>query len=660
VSARVGTSAGAAAGRLLALLVVLLSAAFPVRLFLLSPDVRFDVKLAWLALVLVGALLPRAGTLLLLAVPLVPIWAVTIDGVPLGIIHLLVLSQALPWLARLTVGRDRLVADPVALWLGGFVAAGTVSLLVGLAVLAQGFYAAGEFLRAVHEILADYLFVPPGPGLVNMLLALSAIADGALAYLLIRRLPPAWWPRLVQGVAAVAVAVAVVGVVQARTRWGLQELWLYVDPSIVRINSTFADPNALAAYFVLALPVVVALGAAASVPRVRALWLAGALLCGVALLQTAGRMGYLGAFIAMAVLFGGAARLGLHRHDPLPVVRRHFRRAVVASGMAAIVLLSALTVIGTARNVRHVDQYSYVNTLLYTANLRLPLDERLKGRLAIWRTVALMVADRPAFGTGIGTIFTNFPRYSQRTEAFDGTLRLSAHNTFLNVAAELGLAGLVIWLGLLAAILATAFRRLPSGDREVGWLRLGLAAGIVGYVVTMVSGDRIILREDVVVLMVVAALASAAAPAGRGRTAGRLAVAAMVVIAASLPVRAQMERDRVPLHRVSWGFHMPEAIDGVPFRWTTRHAIFHVPADQATLAFSLRSLAPFPQTVDITFDGRPADRLRLADHNWHDQRYLLPRGGRDRRFYRIELQVSPVWQPRHEDRELGVMVGVVN
>jgi O-antigen ligase len=660
LSAQPGLGVGAASGRLLALLPLLLFAVVPVRIFLLSPDARLGVKLAWLAALALGALRPRAGTLLLLGAPLLPIWVVHVDGVPQGIIHLLVLSQALPWLARVALGRDRASADPVALWLACFVTAAAVSVLVRIAALGQGFYSAGDILRAVQPLAAQYLFVSPGPGLVNMVLALSTIVDGMLVYLLIRRLPAEGVAKLTRGLAVVAAVVAVAGLVQARTRWGLQEFWLLVDPSIVRINATYTDPNALAAYFALMLPIVLALAAAAAAPRVRVFWIGAAGLCAVALLQTAGRMGYVGAFVGVLFLLGGAIRLGLDRLDPLPAVRRELRRVVVAGGLAAVVLVVSLTAIGTAWNVRHADQHSYVHTLLYSVNLRLPSDERLKGRLAIWRAVGMMIADRPVFGAGIGTIYAEFPPYGERAEAFDGTLRMSAHNTFLNVTAELGFLGLLIWIGVITAILSAAFRGFGTGERSHRWLRLGLAAGTLGYLVTMLTGDRIILREDVVVTMMVAALVVMAAPPAerRRRLPTGLAVAALVLIVASLPLRLQVERSRAPLDGPIWGFHTPETSHGMRFRWTTRQAVFHVPADRTTLRFSVRSLAPFPQTVDVIFDGRPADRLRLVDHNWQERQYVLPSGARGREFYRVELHVSPVWQPRHDDRELGVMVAL--
>jgi O-antigen ligase len=657
-ASQAGPGLGVASGRLAALLFLLLFAAWPARVFLLSPDVHPGVKLAWLAALAAGAAAPHAGTLLLLGAPLLPVFAERLDGVPAGIIHLLVLSQALPWLARVALGRERVALDTVSPWLAALLLAGAASMLVRIAALGAGFYSAADTASALHQLGTEYIFVPPGPGLANILMALSTFADGALAYLLVRRLPPEWTARLLRGVAGVAVLVAAAGIVQSRTRWGLQEFWLHVDPAIVRVNATFTDPNTLASYFALTLPLVVALAMASSTARARLLWLGGAALGGVALLQTAGRMGYAGAFVGWLVLLGGALRLGLDRRDPLPLVRHGLRRLVLVGGLCAALFIAAVTAVGTIADIRHADQRSYLHTVLYTANLRAPFDERMKGRLAIWRAVGMMIADRPIFGAGVGTVYAEFPPYGAKAEAFDGTLRMSAHNTFLNVAAELGIVGLLIWCGLLAAALAAAFRGLSAGDRQGTWARLGIASGLVGYVSTMLTGDRAILREDLVMLMTIVALAVTMAPSAvwRWPAARRLAAAGLLALAASVPVRLVAEQRRVPLEQVSWGFHPPETIGGVPFRWTTRRAVFYVPASRAGLELSVRSLAPFPQTVDIVFDGRPADRLRLVDHNWVDQHYLLPRRRPDREYHRVELHVTPPWHPRDDSRELGVMV----
>lgn len=643
--------------------VLLALAAYPTRVFLAAPTVPFALKAAWIGAVALGSWRPAWGVLLLLAAPLLPIWPYLHPSIPPSLVHLLVLSQALPLLARRAARDAPLRFDAVAWSLVALFCVALASVLVTLSGVWMASVSVREFLGQVNALLYRYPFHRPGPGLANTLVALSTLGDGTLAYLAFRNaLPEARRWTALSVFASVALAVAVFGIIQAYTRWGLVAAWLRLDP-IIRINATFTDPNAVAAYFAMALPVVVGLAAAARRRRPRVGWLAAALALGTALVFTAGRMGYLASAVGLYVLVVGGLAVGLQRDDPWPFIRLHLRRAVAVASLVLALAAATGTAVATARDLRFGDQSSYVNTVLYTLNLRVPLNERLKGRIAIWKTVGLMVRDHPWFGTGVGTIYMEFPYYNRQVGAFGSAMPLSAHNTFLNVAAELGAVGVASWVLLLGLVGVTSVRGLRhEPDAAVSWRRLGIAAGLCAFGVTMLSGDRTILREDVVGLAVVAALAAAWSPRASpsdSRVGRPAALALVALLAVTFPARALDESRRTDLASVRWGFHLPERDDDTAYEWTTGHAAFHVPASAATLTLPLRALAPFPQVVDVEFDGRLADRIRFVDHEWKTYRYVLPRVLHGRRFHRVELKVSPVWEPDFDGRTLGILVGEV-
>src|SRR5699024_9235475 len=105
-----------------------------------------------------------------------------------------------------------------------------------------------------------------------------------------------------------------------------------------------------------------------------------------------------------------------------------------------------------------------------TFNLRQPPDAVAKGRLAVWQTVLGMVREAPAFGIGLGNAVGEFERYRDRLgiASLPADARLSAHNTFLLIAAELGLLGLVAWLLMMATVLhgIRAPGNVPTADRR--------------------------------------------------------------------------------------------------------------------------------------------------------------------------------------------------
>jgi O-antigen ligase len=100
-----------------------------------------------------------------------------------------------------------------------------------------------------------------------------------------------------------------------------------------------------------------------------------------------------------------------------------------------------------------------------------------------WEAGLRMIETHPLFGIGLG----NF-KPVMRWYAPPGTEWSSiAHNTFIEVAAELGLPALGVFVG----ILVFAYRSLGragrqariAGDRMMYLAALGLQAGFVGYLV---------------------------------------------------------------------------------------------------------------------------------------------------------------------------------
>ena len=222
--------------------------------------------------------------------------------------------------------------------------------------------------------------------------------------------------------------------------------------------------------------------------------------------------------------------------------------------------------------------------------MRQPLDQIVKGRFSNWQTAALMVQDHPIFGIGIGRVFRLFANYNRLVGGAPEGARFSAHNTFLNVTAEMGIVGLLAFLTLLGVTFTVAIRTLrraaggaaatrtdaagAAGNRGVIWVMVGLIAGLAAYTLTMIPGDRLILREDVVtfaaLLAIVACLRDVipapAATAGSPRARReiwmpRAALIVMAAILATVPVRAMLERRTIKLDRVTFGLHDVEGAE---------------------------------------------------------------------------------------------------
>ncbi len=234
-----------------------------------------------------------------------------------------------------------------------------------------------------------------------------------------------------------------------------------------RATGTVGDPNELAAALLVGLSVAAAFAVNRWIPRQTRMLAAGAaVLClaGIVIsLSRGGLIGLAGA-IAIAVIAGG-----------------RWRGRVL--GVGATIAAAA------------VGYFAFFAAL--------PAKERVldlgttgggTGRLDLWTVGWRMVQAHPLNGVGTGQFATSSVHFLLRPGVIErGDLILStpkvAHNTYLNILAELGIVGGMMFLGLLAFCIGCtvlAVRRLRrDGDEQLEILARGLLVGIGGYLITL-------------------------------------------------------------------------------------------------------------------------------------------------------------------------------
>jgi len=123
-------------------------------------------------------------------------------------------------------------------------------------------------------------------------------------------------------------------------------------------------------------------------------------------------------------------------------------------------------------------------------------DDAQQTRLAVWSGGLKMIEDHPIFGVGLDNyrIATqNYVNYGDIPAGETGTR--VAHNSYLEIAAEMGLPALFIFLGILVSSFRTLGRvyraAMSSGDEFLRRVALGMQAGILGAAVALVfvSGE---------------------------------------------------------------------------------------------------------------------------------------------------------------------------
>src|SRR6266511_2738138 len=217
------------------------------------------------------------------------------------------------------------------------------------------------------------------------------------------------------------------------------------------VGGMFENPNDLATALDLLLPFAVAL-TLISKGLSRLFYLVCAAVLAVGVLFTLSRGGFLGLIASSGVLLW---KLG------------HWRRLKTTLGVALICGI-LLAVMPGGYGARIVTIFNNEQDQTGSAQERRELLER----------AASIAISRPIVGVGMG----NFHIYSIREKA--------AHNAYLEIAAELGVMGLIAYLILILAPLRSLHRieRQTRGmrtkrEREMYWLSVSIQAAFIAYMV---------------------------------------------------------------------------------------------------------------------------------------------------------------------------------
>lgn len=114
------------------------------------------------------------------------------------------------------------------------------------------------------------------------------------------------------------------------------------------------------------------------------------------------------------------------------------------------------------------------------------------GRVKIWKRGIGYMLGSPAFGVGMGNFQTaegTLSPFARRGETGRGVRWGAAHNTFVQIGAELGIPGLLLFVGLLVSLFAALRRVTQYGARagpastDSSRLAQALMAALVGFIV---------------------------------------------------------------------------------------------------------------------------------------------------------------------------------
>jgi probable O-glycosylation ligase (exosortase A-associated) len=232
-------------------------------------------------------------------------------------------------------------------------------------------------------------------------------------------------------------------------------------------NFIYVNPNDMAAFALLQLSMAVGL---LTTERPKS-WVWIAALAGVVLLPL---------LVLMTQSRGGVIALGVFTILLLTTRRRRPLALVATVTLATSVALVAPSGVWT--------RMSGLATATRAADLRKADPEgSANARFGLWKVAVKIIRDQPVLGVGAGAYHLAHEAYA-RDEEFDHAVKgpRDTHSTVLNVLAETGTPGLMLFLAFLltTALKAERIRRacratLPREAMQLLYLELGLVAFLV-------------------------------------------------------------------------------------------------------------------------------------------------------------------------------------
>jgi O-antigen ligase len=581
------------------------------------------------AYVVLSFLRPGAALVVLVALgPLINIAGQLWDA-PAPWLEVIVLAFFAGWLPR-RVARTGCHPDPINPPAAAFAAIVGASILVAAAALLPGFPDAGS---ALASILPREYLAQPG--------AFPAFQQGALlleglglfiATSQLLKATPGDRARILRMIVVGASGMAVLTILRVligAVRTGDFQANAVEYFLSIRFNAAYGDVNAAGSHIVLAL--LICAGLAMEDRARRAAWIVAAAVLTIALWLTGSRIAILAAAGALGtagiMLAGGAAAVGRSRRQ------LHMWAAV----LAAVAVFGLLLASGRM--------------------LRSDTPRSIQIRAELAATAGRMLRTAPIFGIGIGQFYESSARFSSPALLAIYS-RENAHNNFLQIAAELGLAGAAAF----AWLLWTVGRRFPARASVRGrhYLMTGVASGAAAFLLTAAAGHPLLTPAVAYTFWIVLGWAAFAGPAHDGgaaaparasrRTGFAVSALIIVVVCASLPWRVQTALDRANLEHVEFGFgKWVQDEQGRRYHPFSREAVLFLPAGtRAWLPMRMEEGRSDTAIVQIRVDGRQANAV-VVGGAWQRVPVVAPAGSSNAAFRRVELSVSSPDRPDGSD-----------
>ncbi|MBC7543012.1 MAG: O-antigen ligase family protein, partial [Candidatus Sericytochromatia bacterium] len=237
--------------------------------------------------------------------------------------------------------------------------------------------------------------------------------------------------------------------------------------SVPKFTFPLGNKNFTASFFLLVWPFFVAFAQQQFDGSKKTLLYVGAALSLVCLVGSESRSAYLAAavqLVLLALLLGGS-----------------MRQALVGISRKTWLIVGSVVVVGTiVATPLLVNRFSSMAQIFTDVSAGGKVaDNSFAMRLEMWRGALTGLQFHPIFGSGMGSVPSQFPLDRMQTPRYPDVVNPQLHSTVFHVLYELGLAGVAVLLAMAGFLF---WRTVKAVRRtEVPIEALGIAVGLFGY-----------------------------------------------------------------------------------------------------------------------------------------------------------------------------------
>lgn len=168
------------------------------------------------------------------------------------------------------------------------------------------------------------------------------------------------------------------------------------------------------------------------------------------------------------------------------LITAFFRGKVLFILVLALFILVILSPAYLPEGIRHRMESTFAGEQVISTDIEQIKDPSAGNRILIWKGALQMIKEQPLFGFGYGVFPYMIGFYAPEMSNYD------AHNTYLIIAAEMGIPALIIFFIILLMVIKNSWWLLhKTKDRYFKAFALGMLGGIFGLLVANMFGSRL-------------------------------------------------------------------------------------------------------------------------------------------------------------------------